>query len=50
VRGGEEDRMVEGGGLRRGLWLWVAELVPFVLGRMWILGTRPAWFYDFQTL
>jgi len=30
--------------LRRGLWLWVAELVPFVVGRLWILSYRENWF------
>lgn len=30
--------------LRRGLWLWVAELVPFVVGRVWILSSKGQWF------
>jgi len=30
--------------LRYGLWLWVAELMPFVLGRVWILRYKPGWF------
>ncbi|KAF2262961.1 hypothetical protein CC78DRAFT_569372 [Lojkania enalia] len=30
--------------LRRGLWLWVVELTPFVLGRIWVLGWRGEWF------
>jgi hypothetical protein len=30
--------------LRYGLWLWVAELMPFVVGRIWILKYKPGWF------
>lgn len=30
--------------LRRGMWIWVAELVPFVVGRLWVLQKRDQWF------
>ncbi|KAF2710185.1 hypothetical protein K504DRAFT_501457 [Pleomassaria siparia CBS 279.74] len=30
--------------LRCGLWLWVAELAPFVIGRAWILSSKGSWF------
>lgn len=33
-----------GGLTRKGLWNWVAELAPFVIGRIWILTWKPAWF------
>ncbi|KAF2123114.1 hypothetical protein BDV96DRAFT_561984 [Lophiotrema nucula] len=38
------DRREERKILKRGLWLWVAELVPFVVGRIWILEMKPGWF------
>jgi hypothetical protein len=45
---GEDVRIVkereEQEKLRYGLWLWMAELVPFVLGRVWILKYKPGWF------
>lgn len=40
--GEEEDE--RRGVLIRGLGLWVAELVPFVFGRVWVLGWRGEWF------
>lgn len=30
--------------LKRGLWVWVVELVPFVIGRAWVLQRRGQWF------
>jgi hypothetical protein len=30
--------------LRRGLWLWILELVPFVVGRIWVLKWKAHWF------
>ncbi|PSN66222.1 hypothetical protein BS50DRAFT_635367 [Corynespora cassiicola Philippines] len=58
VREAEEERGIEEGRgkgvvgreveegkfLRTGLWIWVAELAPFVLGRVWVLGYRERWF------
>ncbi|ORY01826.1 hypothetical protein BCR34DRAFT_574610 [Clohesyomyces aquaticus] len=43
-RWGVEDENLAATILRRGLWMWVAELVPFVVGRMWILRYRREWF------
>ncbi|KAF2475102.1 uncharacterized protein BDR25DRAFT_310557 [Lindgomyces ingoldianus] len=43
-RGTKEDEKKALEMLRRGLWLWVAEVAPFVVGRMWILGFRKEWF------
>lgn len=43
-RGEEEDALVEERRLRKGLWYWVAELMPFVVGRLWILRRREDWF------
>jgi hypothetical protein len=40
---GREERVEEGWRLRRGLWLWVGELVPFILGRVWILRGKEWW-------
>ncbi|KAF2809434.1 uncharacterized protein BDZ99DRAFT_28486 [Mytilinidion resinicola] len=34
----------EGEFTREGLWRWVAELAPFVVGRVWVLGWRGEWF------
>ena len=39
-----EDEVVQQRRLRKGLWLWVAELVPFVVGRVWILTQKEEWF------
>lgn len=43
-RAEEEDEELAGRKLRRGLWLWVAELAPFIVGRLWILQRRREWF------
>ena len=43
-RAAEEDQAVEQRMLQRGSWLWVAELVPFVVGRVWILTQKEEWF------
>ncbi|KAF2644010.1 hypothetical protein P280DRAFT_504901 [Massarina eburnea CBS 473.64] len=44
-RDGEEDRRVGVGRLRCGVWGWmVVEVVPFVLGRGWVLGWKGDWF------
>ncbi|KAH7132209.1 hypothetical protein B0J11DRAFT_521084 [Dendryphion nanum] len=43
-RAKEEDEGFANRKLRRGLWLWVAELVPFIIGRVWILRSRSEWF------
>lgn len=41
----EKENMAEAmGKLRKGLWFWIAELVPFVVGRVWILKWRSEWF------
>lgn len=40
----DESKEKEERRLRRGMWLWVAELVPFIVGRAWVLGARPEWF------
>lgn len=39
-----EDRKLEQRILTQGIRLWVAELVPFVAARMWVLGWRQNWF------
>lgn len=44
VEGEKEDRVMESRRLRKGLWLWIAELVPFVVARIWILQRRMEWF------
>jgi hypothetical protein len=44
VRAEEADKVSEEKKLRRGLWLWVAELAPFVVARLWILTQREEWF------
>jgi hypothetical protein len=44
VRIDEEDMAVEESRLRRGVCFWVAELVPFVAGRVWILTQKKEWF------
>ncbi|KAF2490810.1 hypothetical protein BU16DRAFT_621511 [Lophium mytilinum] len=41
--GGGEGRR-EGEFTREGLWRWVAELAPFVVGRVAVLGWRGEWF------
>jgi hypothetical protein len=33
----------EGGFTEKGLWRWVGELAPFVVGRAWVLGWRGSW-------
>jgi hypothetical protein len=43
-RGREEDEVLERRKLRRAMWIWVAELAPFVVGRLWIMRYRPEWF------
>lgn len=43
-RGREEDEAEGKRKLLHGMWLWVAELVPFVVGRACILGWRSDWF------
>ena len=43
VRELREDKMVGSTKLKGGMWLWVAELTPFVVGRLWIL-TKSDWF------
>lgn len=43
-RGQKEDEQLEVLKLRKGIWLWTAELVPFIVGRIWILKQREAWF------
>lgn len=42
--GEEEDKKIERRILRRGLWLWFAELAPFVVARIWILSAKREWF------
>jgi hypothetical protein len=44
VRAEEADKVSEEKKLRRGLWLWIAELAPFVVARLWILTQREEWF------
>ncbi|KAF2658644.1 hypothetical protein K491DRAFT_713358 [Lophiostoma macrostomum CBS 122681] len=39
-----EDEGLGSRKLRRGMWIWIAELVPFVVGRLWVLGWRGEWF------
>ncbi|KAF1951197.1 hypothetical protein CC80DRAFT_539095 [Byssothecium circinans] len=43
-RDGVEDRRVGEEMLRRGLGVWVVEVLPFVVGRVWVLGWRGEWF------
>ena len=43
-RGKEEDEELSRRKLRVGLWVWMAELAPFVVGRLWILKMRGEWF------
>lgn len=43
-RGRVEDRVAARRMLVRGMGWWVAELVPFVVGRAWVLGWKGAWF------
>ena len=39
-----EDRGVEERKLVRGMGWWFAELVPFVVARVWVLGWKVEWF------
>ena len=39
-----EDRVLERHRLAKGMAWWVAELLPFVVGRLWVMGSRRAWF------
>lgn len=43
-RGKGEDWKVERQKLVGGLGWWVAELVPFVVARVWVLGWKGEWF------
>ncbi|KAK7185132.1 hypothetical protein DPSP01_000753 [Paraphaeosphaeria sporulosa] len=43
-RGMVDDARAEGWVLFKGMGWWVGELVPFVVGRAWVLGWRGAWF------
>lgn len=39
-----EDRGLQRHRLAKGMAWWVAELLPFVVGRLWVLGSRRTWF------
>ena len=39
-----EDRRLQRHRMVKGMAWWVAELVPFVVGRLWVLGLRRTWF------
>lgn len=42
ARAEDENRAVKI--LRKGMWLWVVELVPFIVGRVWLLQRKGQWF------
>ncbi|KAF2014820.1 hypothetical protein BU24DRAFT_423736 [Aaosphaeria arxii CBS 175.79] len=44
LKGRDEDVRWDERVLRKGLLLWVAELTPFILGRIWILTMKKDWF------
>jgi hypothetical protein len=44
IKGRRDDQQAATQKWRRGSWFWIAELVPFIMGRIWILTRRDIWF------